>query len=81
VPALSGGQQQRLALSCALAREPKVVLADEPTSQLDDASAGLVLESLKVLVERGVPVAVASHDDRLTALADRVVRMDSGRVA
>jgi len=78
---LSGGQQQRLALSCALAREPKVVLADEPTSQLDDASAGLVLESLKVLVERGVPVAVASHDDRLTALADRVVRMDSGRVA
>jgi putative ABC transport system ATP-binding protein len=81
VPALSGGQQQRLALCCALAREPKVVLADEPTSQLDDVSAGLVLESLKVLVERGVPVAVASHDDRLTELADRVVRMSSGRVA
>jgi ABC-type lipoprotein export system ATPase subunit len=81
VPALSGGQQQRLALCCALAREPKVVLADEPTSQLDDASAGLVLESLKVLVDRGVPVAVASHDDRLVKLADRVVRMSSGRVA
>ncbi|QUQ66558.1 ABC transporter ATP-binding protein [Kutzneria sp. CA-103260] len=80
VPALSGGQQQRLALCCALAREPKVVLADEPTSQLDDMSAGLVLESLKVLVERGVPVAVASHDDRLTELADLVVRMSSGRV-
>jgi putative ABC transport system ATP-binding protein len=81
VPALSGGQQQRLALCCALAREPKVVLADEPTSQLDDVSAGLVLESLKVLVDRGVPVAVASHDDRLIGLADRVVRMRSGRVA
>jgi ABC-type lipoprotein export system ATPase subunit len=81
VPALSGGQQQRLALCCALARQPKVVLADEPTSQLDDTSAGLVLESLKVLVDRGVPVAVASHDDRLVELADRVVRMDSGRVA
>ena len=81
VPALSGGQQQRLALCCALAREPKVVLADEPTSQLDDVSAQLVLESLKVLVERGVPVAVASHDDRLVRLADRVVRMSSGRVA
>ncbi|MBB5889409.1 ABC transporter ATP-binding protein [Kutzneria kofuensis] len=80
VPALSGGQQQRLALCCALAREPKVVLADEPTSQLDDTSAGLVLETLKVLVDRGVPVAVASHDDRLIKLADRVVRMDSGRV-
>ncbi|MFC0434083.1 ABC transporter ATP-binding protein [Kutzneria buriramensis] len=81
VPALSGGQQQRLALCCALAREPKVVLADEPTSQLDDTSAGLVLDSLKVLVDRGVPVAVASHDDRLVHLADRVVRMSSGRVA
>jgi putative ABC transport system ATP-binding protein len=81
VPALSGGQQQRLALCCALARDPKVVLADEPTSQLDDASAGLVLESLKVLVDRGVPVAVASHDDRLIGLADRVLRMESGRVA
>jgi putative ABC transport system ATP-binding protein len=81
VPALSGGQQQRLALCCALAREPKVVLADEPTSQLDDTSAGLVLDSLKVLVDRGVPVAVASHDDRLVNLADRVVRMSSGRVA
>ena len=81
VPALSGGQQQRLALCCALAREPRVVLADEPTSQLDDASAGLVLETLKVLVDRGVPVAVASHDDRLVKLADRVVRMSSGRVA
>jgi putative ABC transport system ATP-binding protein/macrolide transport system ATP-binding/permease protein len=81
VPALSGGQQQRLALCCALARGPKVVLADEPTSQLDDKSAGLVLETLKVLVERGVPVAVASHDDRLVGLADRVVRMSSGRVA
>ena len=80
VPALSGGQQQRLALCCALARDPKVVLADEPTSQLDDTSAGLVLETLKVLVERGVPVAVASHDDRLIGIADRVVRMSSGRV-
>jgi ABC-type lipoprotein export system ATPase subunit len=80
VPALSGGQQQRLALCCALAREPKIVLADEPTSQLDDTSAGLVLDSLKVLVDRGVPVAVASHDDRLVKLADRVVRMSSGRV-
>jgi len=80
VPALSGGQQQRLALCCALARDPKVVLADEPTSQLDDVSAGLVLESLKVLVDRGVPVAVASHDDRLIGLADHVVRMRSGRL-
>ena len=80
VPALSGGQQQRLALCCALARGPKVVLADEPTSQLDDASAGLVLETLKVLVDRGVPVAVASHDDRLVKLADQVVHMSSGRV-
>lgn len=81
VTALSGGQQQRLALCCALARDPKIVLADEPTSQLDDSSAALVLDSLRVLLDRGVAVAAASHDDRLIGLADRVVPMSSGRVA
>ncbi|MGM1063330.1 ABC transporter ATP-binding protein [Saccharothrix sp. Mg75] len=74
VPALSGGQQQRLAFGCALARRATVVLADEPTSQLDAASADLVLETLADLARRGVPVVVASHDPRLIALAD--VRFD-----
>ncbi|WP_447007656.1 ABC transporter ATP-binding protein [Saccharothrix isguenensis] len=70
VSAMSGGQQQRLAFGCALARRATVVLADEPTSQLDSVSADLVLETLADLAGRGVPVVVASHDPRLIALAD-----------
>jgi macrolide transport system ATP-binding/permease protein len=64
---LSGGQQQRLAFACALARGASVVVADEPTSQLDARSADLVLETLSSLP---VPALVASHDPRLVALAD-----------
>ncbi|MCP2251165.1 ABC transporter ATP-binding protein [Lentzea aerocolonigenes] len=67
IGALSGGQQQRLAFGCALARGASVVVADEPTSQLDVRSADLVLETLSSLP---VPAVVASHDPRLVALAD-----------
>ncbi|TWP52030.1 ATP-binding cassette domain-containing protein [Lentzea tibetensis] len=72
VPALSGGQQQRLAFGCALARGASVVLADEPTSQLDAVSADLVLQTLATLP---VPVVVASHDPRLISLADKTFSM------
>ncbi|MDU0288764.1 ABC transporter ATP-binding protein [Saccharothrix longispora] len=81
VPALSGGQQQRLAFGCALARRAGVVLADEPTSQLDAASADLVLETLADLARRGVPVVVASHDPRLIALADVRYELRNGVLA
>ncbi|MEU5692988.1 ATP-binding cassette domain-containing protein [Actinosynnema sp. NPDC020468] len=81
VPALSGGQQQRLAFGCALARESAVVLADEPTSQLDAASADLVLETVADLARRGVPVVVASHDPRLIALADTRFDLENGVLA
>ncbi|GLZ37278.1 ATP-binding cassette domain-containing protein [Actinokineospora sp. NBRC 105648] len=80
IGALSGGQQQRLAFGCALARKPAVVLADEPTSQLDAASAALVLDVLTRLTEEGVAVVAASHDDELVARGDRVVRLREGRV-
>ncbi|WP_245733610.1 ATP-binding cassette domain-containing protein [Lentzea jiangxiensis] len=70
VGALSGGQQQRLAFGCAVARGASVVVADEPTSQLDVRSADLVLETLASLP---VPAVVASHDPRLVALADLCV--------
>ncbi len=80
VGALSGGQQQRLAFGCALARKPAVVLADEPTSQLDATSAALVLDVLARLAADGVPVVAASHDDELISLGDRVVRLREGRV-
>ncbi|WP_026425555.1 ABC transporter ATP-binding protein [Actinokineospora inagensis] len=78
IGALSGGQQQRLSFGCALARDPAVVLADEPTSQLDAASATLVLDVLRRLADRGVAVVTASHDPELVALGDRVVRLREG---
>ncbi|MEU4804291.1 ATP-binding cassette domain-containing protein [Actinosynnema sp. NPDC023587] len=81
VSALSGGQQQRLAFGCALARGASVVLADEPTSQLDSVSADLVLETVADLAERGVPVVVASHDPRLIALADTRFDLRNGVLA
>ncbi|GAA1338555.1 ATP-binding cassette domain-containing protein [Catellatospora bangladeshensis] len=79
--ALSGGQQQRLAFGCALARGASVVLADEPTSQLDAASADLVLETVADLARQGVPVVVASHDPRLISLADTGYELRNGVLA
>lgn len=81
VSAMSGGQQQRLAFGCALARQATVVLADEPTSQLDATSADLVLETLADLTRRGVPVVVASHDPRLIAMADTRYDLRNGVLA
>ncbi|PXY22461.1 ABC transporter ATP-binding protein [Prauserella muralis] len=80
VPALSGGQQQRLAFGCALARRSSVILADEPTSQLDDASAEKVLDTLRYLVDQDFAVLVTSHDERLIGLAARVARLRDGRL-
>jgi putative ABC transport system ATP-binding protein/macrolide transport system ATP-binding/permease protein len=78
--ALSGGQQQRLALLTALAARAEVVLADEPTSQLDDESGQLVVRTLLDLVELGVTVVVASHDDAVLGIAQHVVRLLDGKV-
>ncbi|TNC18909.1 ATP-binding cassette domain-containing protein [Amycolatopsis alkalitolerans] len=80
ISALSGGQQQRLAFGCALARGSSVILADEPTSQLDEVSADLVLETLRYLAEHGFAVLVASHDDRLIELGTRIARLRDGRL-
>lgn len=78
ITALSGGQQQRLAFGCALARGSSVVLADEPTSQLDEASADLVLDTLRALAAQDVAVVVTSHDERLIDLGTRVARLHNG---
>ncbi len=80
ISALSGGQQQRLAFGCTLARRSTVVLADEPTSQLDEGSADLVLDTLKYLADQDFAVIVASHDDRLIELGSRIARMHKGRL-
>ncbi len=78
---LSGGQRQRVALARALAAEPAVLLADEPTAALDQATAAGVLDLLDALRDRGLAVLVATHDPAVAARADRVLRLSAGRFA
>ena len=73
--ALSGGQQQRVAIARALVHDPKLVLADEPTAHLDHVQVEGVLRLIRELAEPGRLVLVATHDDRVTHLADRVVEL------
>jgi putative ABC transport system ATP-binding protein len=78
---LSGGERQRVAIARAIANEPRVVLADEPTANLDSATAGEVLHLMRELTdERGLAIVVATHDPRVVARARRVVTLSDGRV-
>jgi putative ABC transport system ATP-binding protein len=74
---LSGGQQQRVAIARALALEPGVILADEPTAHLDHVQVEGVLRLLRAIASPGRVVVIATHDDRMTPLADRCVSMVS----
>jgi putative ABC transport system ATP-binding protein len=77
---LSGGEQQRLAVACGVVGDPALVVADEPTAELDTAAAGPVLEAMVQLAASGTAFVVSSHDPRVLAIADDVVRLDHGRV-
>jgi len=79
--ALSGGQQQRAAIARALANDPEVVLADEPTGNLDSATADAVLELLRGLARAGKTIVVVTHDRDIASRADRMVTLVDGRVA
>jgi putative ABC transport system ATP-binding protein len=72
---MSGGQQQRVAIARALAHDPPVILADEPTAHLDYIQVEGVLKLVRELADDGRLVVVATHDDRLIPLADRVVNL------
>ena len=78
---LSGGEQQRVAFCRALANQPKLLLADEPTGNLDPATSDQVFGALMELVrETGLSALIATHNMELAARMDRVVRLDQGRV-
>ena len=78
---LSGGEQQRVAIARALAHDPMLILADEPTGNLDDDTANQVLEVFDTLVRRmGKTTLVATHDRSMAALADRVFTLQGGQI-
>ena len=79
---LSGGEQQRVAVARALANRPALVLADEPTGNLDEATADVVLAELLRLVRgEGSAALIATHNERMALKMDRVVRLHDGRLA
>ena len=79
---LSGGQQQRVAIARALASKPVIVLADEPTGNLDSVTSQEVLELLKVTGERfDQTMVMITHNEEIAQMADRIVRIEDGRIA
>jgi putative ABC transport system ATP-binding protein len=78
---LSGGEQQRVAFARALANDPDVILADEPTGNLDLKNAQKILQVLQLLKANGKTVIVSTHDLQIRTLADQVICLDEGKLA
>jgi putative ABC transport system ATP-binding protein len=77
---LSGGQQQRVAVARALAGKPEILLADEPTGNLDSRNGAVVMDLLRELNRDGATICMVTHDPRYADLADRQVRLFDGRI-
>lgn len=79
---LSGGEQQRVAIARALSRKPRLILADEPTGNLDGVTGRQIVDILFGLREKtGATLVLVTHDERLASMTDRVIRMSDGRIA
>ena len=77
---MSGGQKQRVAIARALVNYPDIILADEPTGQLDTKTKKEIAELFKAINSEGVTIVVVTHDDELAKAADRIVRISDGRI-
>jgi len=77
---LSGGEQQRLAIARALVNDPEIILADEPTGNLDSKTGSQIFELLKSLNERGKTLIVVTHDHSLAQKAKRIIKMKDGQI-
>ncbi|MCP3902102.1 MAG: ABC transporter ATP-binding protein [Planctomycetes bacterium] len=77
---LSGGQQQRVAIARALATEPAVIMADEPTGNLDTVTGAEVLQLISDLHDRGMTILMVTHDDRIAKRCERIVRLRDGEI-
>ena len=77
---LSGGQQQRVAVARALSGDPLILLADEPTGNLDSANGEAVMNLLKELHAAGSTICMVTHDPRYAEFADRTIRLFDGRI-
>jgi putative ABC transport system ATP-binding protein len=77
---LSGGEQQRVCIARALINQPRLILADEPTGNLDAANEEIVLDIFRQLHAQGHTLVVVTHDARVGRLADRLITLEHGRV-
>ena len=77
---MSGGQQQRVAIARAIAQAPPIILADEPTGNLDSHSTGEIMQILRDLHKEGRTVILITHDNDIAERADRVIRISDGRI-
>lgn len=78
---LSGGQLQRVAIARALVNKPSIILADEPTGNLDTKSSEVIMHELKDIHEQGNTIVMVTHNPELTVYADRIIQMVDGRIA